>query len=83
MNILLNKQSCQKINACKEINSGNYVLKKYPKDSPNEKLCQFLQEKKLLNEEVIKNNKYYFFETKPDPLDTNYYYTNMFVENVK
>ena len=59
MNILLNKQSCQKINACKEINSGNYVLKKYPKDSPNEKLCQFLQEKKLLNEEVIKNNKYY------------------------
>lgn len=30
-----------------------------------------------------KNNKYYFFESKPDPLDTNYYYTNMFVENVK
>ena len=30
-----------------------------------------------------KNNKYCFFESKPDPLDTNYYYINMFVENVK
>jgi len=30
-----------------------------------------------------KNNKYYFFETKPDPLDDKYYYTNLFVENVK
>ena len=30
-----------------------------------------------------KNNKYYFFESKPDPLDTNYYYINMFVESVK
>ena len=67
---ILNEKSCQKINNdVKAIDDYNYILKKNPNNIQIEKHCQAQQVKDILNDEIIKNQKYYLYRERAFMID--------------